>query len=184
MVSVSKTITPKVPSKEAFSKFWNQVQSAGIIQLGYGVVSPSKTEDHYVICPEISSDGLGMLETLEEVLDYKIQSLGSGKIPFVPKGAGYDIDTQWTITLALWYNPSSPSLYLFLEDGSDPLQVYNKTGEEVWKQIKEMVNKNPTAFPYDENRLTMEDTSIRNIFVMKLLEEKPWAAINNQVVLP
>lgn len=182
MASVSKTIIPKVPSKFAFSQFWNQVQSAGILQLGYGVVSPSKTEDHYVICPEISSDDLGNLETLEGVLDYKIQSLGNGKIPYVPKGVGYDIDTQWSITLALWYNPSAPSLYLFLEDETQPLEVYNKTGEEVWEQIKEKVNNNPTAFPYDENRLTMENTSIRNIFVMEVRE--PWAAINNQVVLP
>ena len=183
MASVSKTIIPKFPDQKAFAKFWNQVQSARkTSRLGYGVVSPSKTEDHYVICPQINSDGLGLLETLEGILDYKIQSRGSGIIPYVPKGSGYGIDTQWTITLALQFDPSTPSLSLFTNDNYFTLNIHNKTGDQVWKQIEQGLEVDLKPFPFDEKRLSWMPNQ-QNIFVVELLEET-WAAINNQVVLP
>ena len=186
---IAKTIVPEVPDQETFTRFWDKVREAGIMGLGSGVVN---IEDHfYVVSPEIRSDEdePGVLETLTKLLDYTIGNTGNGKIPYTYIHQTYDgvyprdlPKNMWEVTSVLWYNPSAPSLYIFDSEEVFDLQVFKKSGEEVWDQIKRSTINNPKPFKFIESRLTLEDTSIRNIYVVKI--KQSWAAINNRVVLP
>ena len=194
---IKETIDSKVPDQVTFSEFWDKVQEAGIMGLGYGVVKPvlkGKLQDdyRYVVSPELSStEGEpGALETLVQQLDYTIGKIGNGVVPYSytsPQGNANEPKGVWEVTLVLHYNPSSPSLYLMARNETIPLQVFNMKGIEVWNQIKEALEfegrPRQPYFQLSNSRLSeFVDTSVRNIYVLKRVNEH-WEAINNKVVM-
>ena len=194
---IEKTIVPTVPDQVTFSGFWDKVQEAGIMGLGYGVVKPvlkGKLQDdyRYVVSPELSStEGEpGALDTLVQLLNYTIGRSGNGVVPYSytsPQGNANETKNVWEVTLVLHYNPSAPSLYLTLNNDTLSLQVHNKSGLEIWEQLKKALEYNGIPkepnFDFNDSRLTeFADTSIRNIYVLKRVNTH-WDAINKQVVM-
>lgn len=190
---IEETILPTVPDQETFSGFWDKVQKAGIMGLGYGVVNMG--DHYYVVSPELSSaeEEPGALNTLVQLLNYTIGKSGSGVVPYSyisqTYGGKYLKDQPkgvWEVTLVLHYNPSSPSLYLMARNETIPLGVFGMTGIEVWNQIKhELEFEGRPRQPYfklNDSRLSeFVDTSVRNIYVLKRVQSH-WQAINKRVV--
>ena len=195
---IKETIVPTVPDQETFTQFWDKVREAGIMGLGYGVVKPvalqiNSDDYRYVVSPELSSNAEGepmALDTLFELLNHTIGRKGNGVVPYSytsPQGNANETKGVWEVTLVLHYNPSAPSLYLPLRNETLPLQVHNKSGLEVWEQLKEALEYNGIPrepnFDFDDSRLSeFADTSIRNIYVLKRFRSH-WQAINKRVVM-
>lgn len=193
--SVSTTIVPRVPNKEGFSKFWDTVVNAGILGLGYGVVSSkvvyphrSKSflptnllvDEYYVIAPEAHDNEPRAMETLVELLDYDLMADGNGQVPY-----GYEPDarpSRWEITGVLWYNPSAPSLYLLTSGTDIVLRVFKNDGQQIWEQIKGEFPLADKPWEFDEERLfQISQTSLRTIYIVQKYRDQ-WQAINKQVI--
>jgi len=200
---ISSYVVANEPIDESiFEEFWYDVLSQGIMGLGRGYYHFN--DYAMLVLPEIHTDYGHHKDVLLDIMNNRADRQWENKGKLVVKydyelgkvvETGMDkapnLSGEYDILALMFYNPSSPSLYLvYASDGDEgfmgPIPVHQKGGDEIMAMANEMLRDSgePVDLEGKENLWSgFNDTSIRPIWLLRKSKRKVFAAINNKVVV-
>ena len=161
-------VTLELPPKELWADFWIHITKQGVSGL-YKFPMWKQIRDGWAIFllgEQKADDLMTLTQATNDLMPFEIAQV-------------------------MYYNPSAPSLYMNLGEGNIfTLNSYNKTGREIWEEMKytveEYLNRRDITAPVylgDDQFTNFLETSVRTLVIMKYNNDK-YNAINYQVVLP
>jgi len=155
-------VTLELPPEKLWSDFWKYIAKQGISGL-YKFPMWKQIRDGWAIFllgEQKANDLITLTLATQELLPFEVAQI-------------------------MYYNPSSPSLYLNSGQNIESLSPHNKTSAQLLNKMKETIDAvggGPITIDEQEAFTNFLETSIRTLVITKLNNQ--YNAINYQVVLP